>query len=144
MTIKEYAISRAVSYEAAAKQVRQYKKKELKKHIKYNGRTAELDDFAVEFLDKHRQPKNIVVTNTEESQRIIDQQAAQIKQLQAELLKRTDKINELLEEKTLLIEDKAKKELLEKDNQELKQELASYKPSWFGLYKKVNSQQATE
>lgn len=144
MTIKEYAISRAVSYEAAAKQVRQYKKKELKKHIKYNGRTAELDDFAVEFLDKHRQPKNIVVTNTEESQRIIDQQAAQIKQLQAELLKRTDKINELLEEKTLLIEDKAKKELLEKDNQELKQELSSYKPTLFGLYKKVARQQATE
>lgn len=138
MTIKEYAISRAVSYEAAAKQVRQYKKKELKKHIKYNGRTAELDDFAVEFLDKHRQPKNIVVTNTEESQRIIDQQAAQIKQLQAELLKRTDKINELLEEKTLLIEDKAKKELLEKDNQELKQELSKYQRTIFGLYKKVD------
>ena len=82
MTIKEYAISRAVSYEAAAKQVRQYKKKELKKHIKYNGRTAELDEYAIEFLDKHRQPKNIVVTaSNEDTQREIDRLRNQIFQM---------------------------------------------------------------
>lgn len=138
MTIKEYATSRAISYEAVAKQVRQYKKKELKKHIKYNGRTAQLDDWAVDFLDQHRQPRSVVVqASNEETQRELERLHNQVHQLQAELQKKSDKIEELLEEKTKLIEDKTRREVLEKDNEELKQELASYKPTLFGLYKKV-------
>ena len=145
MTIKEYSMSRGVSYEAVRKQVSALKKKELKKHIKYNGRTAELDDYAVEVLDQHRQPREVVVVaSNSDTQKELERLHNQVHQLQAELLKRADKITELmeknsllLEEKTKLIEDKTRREVLEKDNEELKQELASYKPTLFGLYKKV-------
>ena len=140
MTIKEYAISRAISYEAAAKQVRQYKKKELKKHIKYNGRTAELDDAAVEFLDKHRQPKNIVVTaSNEESQREIERLRNQVFQLQGEINNLLKEKSALLEEKVLLIEDMAKAEAAAARLQEVTQELGRYKPTLFGLYRKENT-----
>ena len=42
--------------------IRKYKKKELKKHITYQGALTILDDYAIEFLDGHRQPRNVVVT----------------------------------------------------------------------------------
>ena len=142
MTIKEYATSRAVSYEAVAKQVRQYKKKELKKHIKYQGRTAELDDFAIEFLDKHRQPKHVVmVESAEESKRQIELLTAQVHQLQAELIKKSSKVESLLEDKTMLIEDKTRIEVMQeqtdKELQEVKQELSRYQRTLFGLYRKI-------
>ena len=145
MTIKDYATSRAVSYEAVAKQVRQYKKKELKKHITYQGRTAELDDFAIEFLDKHRQPRSVVVkADSDTTQKELERLHEQVHQLQDELNKqktitqaKSDKIQELLEEKNLLIEDKTKKEIYESELQEVKQELSRYQRTIFGLYRKV-------
>jgi len=146
MTIKEYSMSRGVSYEAVRKQVSALKKKELKKHIKYNGRTAELDDYAVEILDQHRQQREVVVVASNiDTQKELEKLHNQVHQLQAELLKRADKITELieknsllLEEKTKLIEDKTRREVLEKDNEELKQELSKYQRTIFGLYKKVD------
>ena len=146
MTIKEYSMSRGVSYEAVRKQVSALKKKELKKHIKYNGRTAELDDYAVEILDQHRQQREVVVVASNiDTQKELERLHDQVHQLQAELLKRADKITELieknsllLEEKTKLIEDKTRREVLEKDNEELKQELNKYQRTIFGLYKKVD------
>ena len=138
MTIREYATSRAVSYEAVRKQVRQYKKKELKKHITYQGRTAELDDFAIEFLDKHRQQRSVVMqASTEETQKELERLHNQVHQLQEELQRKSDKIVGLLEEQKGLIEDKTKKEILEKDNAELKQELSRYQRTLFGLYRKI-------
>ena len=138
MTIREYAVSRSISYEAVAKQIRQYKKNELKKHITYQGRTAELDDFAIEFLDKHRQPKNVVmVESAEESKRQIELLTAQVHQLQSELIKKSNKIESLLEENKGLIEDKTKKEIYESELQEVKQELSRYQRTIFGLYRKV-------
>ena len=145
MTIKEYAESRKVSYEAVRKQVKDYKKKELKKHISYQGRQAYLDDFAVDYLDQHRQKRNVVLYPTNKE---IEEEMArlrnQIVKLQEELLNRTDKITKLLEEKTLLIEDKAKAESKAAELEMVKQELASYKPTLFGLYKKVDRQQPAE
>ena len=147
MTIKEYAESRKISYEAVRKQVKDYKKKELKTHVTYQGRQAYLDDYAVDFLDQHRQKRNIVLYPTNKE---IEEEMARLRnqvfQLQAELLKRTDTITELLEsktqlleEKTKLIEDMAQKEMLEKDNAELKQELSKYQRTVFGLYRKIES-----
>jgi len=153
MTIKEYSMSRGVSYEAVRKQVSALKKKELKKHIKYNGRTAELDDYAVEILDQHRQQREVVVVASNiDTQKELEKLHNQVHQLQAELLKRADKITELieknsllLEEKTLLIEDKTRREIAEKELQEVKQELTTskeelnkYQRTIFGLYKKVD------
>jgi signal transduction protein with GAF and PtsI domain len=145
MTIREYAVSRSISYEAVAKQIRQYKKKELKKHITYQGRTAELDDFAVEFLDQHRQPRSVVMqASTEETQRELERLHNQVHQLQAELQKKSDKIEKLLEDQNTLIADKARNDALlliadkEHDElQELRTELSKYQRTLFGLYRKI-------
>lgn len=146
MTIKEYAMSRGVSYEAVRRQVAGLKKKELKKHIKYKGNTADLDDYAIEVLDQHRQPREVVVVaSNDETQKEIKRYQMQIEALQAEIHRQAnkieslqDKVNGLLEEKTLFIEDKALRQKAEKDNEELKQELGKYQRTIFGLYKKVD------
>ncbi len=153
MTIKEYSMSRGVSYEAVRKQVSALKKKELKKHIKYNGRTAELDDYAVEVLDQHRQQREVVVVASNiDTQKELERLHNQVHQLQAELLKRADKITELIEKNSLLLEDNAKNQTLlllaDKEHEELeqvkqelttsKEELNKYQKTIFGLYKKVD------
>lgn len=153
MTIKEYATSRGVSYETVRRQVAGHKKKELKGHIKYQGNQSFLDDYAIEFLDQHRQPRNVVVTaNNEETQRELEKLHNQVHQLQAELLKRADRITELLEKNSLLLEDNAKNKALlllaDKEHDELqtvkqeletsKEELNKYQKTIFGLYKKVD------
>lgn len=139
MTIKEYATSRGVSYETCRRQVAAAKKKALKGHLTYQGKQTILDDFAIEYLDQHRQPRNVVVAaSSEETQRELERLHNQVHQLQAELQKRTDRINELLEEKTLLIEDKTRKEIAEKELSEVKQELSKYQRTLFGLYKKID------
>lgn len=173
MTIKEYAKSRGVSYEAAAKQVRKYKNKELKSHISYQGSLTILDDYAVDLLDGHRQPRNIIVEQTSEDiQR-------ELKRLYNEVDKLKDQIIALQDEKTALIEYKVKNEQLQliadksqselnqttqeleqlkidaavartaNDNlakekaqmqeqmEQAKEELNRYKPTLFGLYRKI-------
>lgn len=146
MTIKEYAESRKISYEAVRKQVKDYKKTDLKKHVVYQGRQAYLDDFAVDYLDQHRQKRNVVLYPTnKEIEEEMTRLRNQIAKLQEELVSRTDRINVLLEEKTLLIEDKAKSDarlmLADKEHDELeeaKQELNKYQRTIFGLYKKID------
>lgn len=163
MTIKEYAQSRGVSYEAVAKQVRKFKEKELKKHIKYNGNITVLDNYATDFLDRHRQPRNVVVAASDsDTQAELERLHNQVHQLQAELLETKTKVNTLLEEKILLVEDKAKNETLlkiadseheelertrqqlqesererERQQEQHQQELNKYKPTLFGLYRKT-------
>lgn len=53
MTIQDYASKNHISYEAVRRQVAQYKDI-LQPHIIKKGRTQYLDDFAVDFLEKHR------------------------------------------------------------------------------------------
>lgn len=138
MTIREYSISRGISYEAAAKQIRKYKKKELKKHITYQGALTILDDYAIEFLDGHRQPRNVVVTASDaDTQR-------EIQRLHGEIDKLKDTIIAMQKESAKMIEENTKNrtllELADKDRAELeqvKQELERYKPTLFGLYKKI-------
>ena len=153
MTIKDYATSRGVSYETVRRQVAGAKKKALKGHISYQGKQAFLDDYAIEYLDQHRQPRNVVVqANNDETQRELERLHNQVHQLQEELLKRTDRINELLEKNSLLLEDNAKNQTLlllaDKEHDELeqvkqelttsKEELNKYQKTIFGLYKKVD------
>ena len=147
MTVKEYARSRGVSYEAVRRQVANARGKDLKNHVqsgKGNSGTY-LDDFAVSYLDSHRQPRNVIVQAAdEETQKELDRLHQQVNELQKELLKRTDKItalmeemNGLLKEQSQLIEQKAVAELKAAETQELKMELECFKPSWFGLYRKT-------
>lgn len=152
ITIKEYAESRKVSYEAVRRQVKDHKKHELKGHVSYEGRQAYLDDFAVDYLDQHRQKRNVVLYPTnKEIEEEMTRLRNQISKLQEELLSRTDKINELLEKNSVLLEDKARNETLlllaDKEHDELqeaKQELASYQRTVFGLYRKVPRQQDSQ
>lgn len=159
MTIKEYSTSRGISYEAAAKQIRRYKNKELKKHISFQGALTILDDYAVDFLDGHRQPRNIVVAPTDEETH------KELQRLYNEVDRLKDQIIRLQDERGLLIEEKAKNEILlqiaGKEREELgqakkdletakidlellkanaeqsAQELSRYKPTLFGLYKRT-------
>lgn len=149
MTIREYAQSRGISYEAAAKQVRKFKKKELKKHITYQGALTILDDYAVDLLDGHRQPRSVIVAPTNE-----DIQNEMIR-LHGEIDKLKDTIIAMQKESAKMIEENTKNrtllELADKDRAETqqrleqamqeigqtKQELERYKPTLFGLYKKI-------
>lgn len=146
MTIKEYAESRKVSYEAVRKQTKEYKNKELKAHIKYDGRTAYLDDYAIDFLDGHRQKRNTLLYPTnKEIEEEMARLRTQILNLQEELVRRSDRYTQLLEEHSKTLEDKARTDTLlllaDKEHEELeqaKQELSKYQKTIFGLYKKVD------
>ncbi len=156
ITIKDYAESRKITYEAVCKQVRQYKSKELKGHLTYEGKLTFLDPAAVDFLDKHRMKRNIVLAPTSEEVR------AEMQKLQEELYKAMKELNSLnnqvielqkdkmnyLEEKgrtaVYLEQHKAESERAQREIEELKKELEEarqesnkYQRSWFGLYRKV-------
>lgn len=155
ITIKDYAESRKITYEAVCKQVRQYKSKELKGHLTYEGKLTFLDPAAVDFLDKHRMKRNIVLAPTSEEvkadmQKLQDdlfKAMKEIDRLKSQIIElQSDKMN-YLEEKgraTAYIEqhkaetERAQKEIeeLKKDLEEARQEVNSYRPSLFGLYRK--------
>ena len=165
ISIKMYAKSHSVSYESVRKQIKRYEE-ELQDHTtKING-ALQLDEYACEFLDKHRQPKSIVVSpDNEETQQ-------EIKKLYIEIDRLKDVIINLQKEQKQYIEDKAKSDALlliaDKEHEELEKahkeletvridlevsksayntlnnekeqiqtELEKYKPTLFGLYRKI-------
>ena len=116
ITIKEYADSRKVTYEAVCKQVRQYKRKELKGHLAYEGKLTLLDPAAVEFLDKHRMKRNIVLAPTDkEIQNDIKNLQSDLSKAMAEIDRLKSQIIAMQEERTGLLEDRAKYNLLLED-----------------------------
>lgn len=147
MTIKEYASSRGVSYETVRRQVAAAKKKALKGHLNYQGKQAFLDDFAIDYLDQHRQPRNVVVAaNNEDIQKELERLHNQVHQLQTELYKKSEEMNAMYKEQTKLLEEKAHTNgllmLADKEHAELeeaKKELAQYRHTIFGLYRKIES-----
>lgn len=142
MTIREYATSRGISYEAAAKQVRKYKNKELKKHISYTGNTMILDDYTIDFLDGHRQPKNIIMEAPDiETAQELRHLRAEIERLNRELAASQEKIiaiqesyTESLKAQALVIEDKTRQQ---EQLEQARQELTKFKPIIFGLYRRT-------
>lgn len=64
LTMRDYAQQCGVSYEAIRRQVARYKK-DLAKHIKKQGRSQVLDDWAIEFLDERRQGNPIVMAQVD-------------------------------------------------------------------------------
>lgn len=111
ISIKDYAKSQNVSYEAVRKQVNRYKK-DLEGHIYKVGRTQHLDDKAVEFLDSKRMENPVVVIKTskdEEIQRLSDENKTllmKIAELQDLLLQEKDNVKLLQQEKIALLEEK--------------------------------------
>ena len=156
MTIKQYAQSQHISYEAVRKQVASYKH-ELQDHIIRKGRTQYLDEYAVEYLSKRRRESPVIVMEQSKDETIadlkeqIDALRDQLMAAQNELLREKDHIIELQEESRKSLEAQTRYAALLEDNESkteqirelteqrdaAEKEARSYQPSWFGLYKKV-------
>lgn len=141
ITIKDYAAQKNVTYEAVRKQLVRYKK-ELNGHIVKKNRTQFLDDYAVNFLNDRRKENAITVINTERNEYIKELENdnrrlyKKIEQLQEQLLEA-----QKLTSKTLLLESNVntlekQNNALKTQNMSLQNELNSFKPYAFGLYRK--------
>lgn len=162
MTLKQYAESKGISYEAVRKQVNRYQE-ELKGHIVVKNRTQYIDQWAVDFLSERRRESPIVLV-TEDQKEQISQMKEQIETLKAqllaaqnELLSAKDQIISLQVETRQLLETKANYDSLLEDHdlqkekltratiqheedqkriEELQREANSYQRSIFGFYRK--------
>lgn len=128
-TIKDYAKSVNVSYEAVRKQVKRYEL-ELNDHILKKGRTQYLDDYAIEFLTSKRADNPIVVLSSdkdaeiEEQKRIIDNLRVELLELNKEYKKLTDEIRNKDNKIQLLQEEKI--QLLEQRQEPAKKGIFSF------------------
>ena len=128
MTIKDYADSQNVSYEAVRKQIVRYKD-DLDGHIAVKNRTQYLDEWAVDFLTNRRREHPVILVNQEKDESIavmkqhIESLRSQLMQAQNELLSSKDRIIALQDEVKAGIEDRAKYQLLLADNEEQKRKL---------------------
>lgn len=139
LTIKEYAKSRSISYEAVRQSIKRHKS-ELADHISKQGKTQYLDDTAVVILDKYRTKGNITVFES------VEDQAATIDQLKNQIILLQNQIIELQQESRAGIEARSKLELIEANNESLtaevellRAETRSYQRTIFGLYRKAKS-----
>lgn len=95
LSIRDYAKSRFISYEAARRQVMRYKK-ELKGKIEIKQRTQYLTEDAIEFLDEHRKYSPVVVHKDKERQEK-EVQRNELEELRQENKVLLLKVNELQE-----------------------------------------------
>ena len=122
MTIKQYAQSQHISYEAVRKQVAAYKQ-DLQDHIIRKGRTQYLDEYAVEYLTKRRRESPIILMNmdqNEENQRLkeeIESLRVKLMTAQNELLKEKDRIISLQDEAKKTLDGDLSRQIEEKDGQ---------------------------
>ena len=103
ISIKEYAKSHGVSYEAVRSQVARYMDREvdgfrLSDHINKVGRTQYIDDEGTAFLDERRSRSPIVVQQ-EERDETIERLRTRVDELQARLIAAQDEYRVLMEEK---------------------------------------------
>lgn len=163
VTLKEYASKKNVSYEAVRKQVNRYRD-ELGEHLYKHGRTQYIDEEGEKFLDNKRLSNPVVLVEKnkdeqlDELQRENDNLRVKIMELQEQLLSSKDLLLDmtgkiamadyskwLLEQEEAdvrrLKEEKKESEqkLMEKEEelQKVKEELGTYRPSVFGLYRKI-------
>ena len=115
LTIKQYAESRHISYEAARKSFNRYYE-DIKGHVTKQGRMNLVDDEGAAFLDGKRQENPVVVVNEDKNERIASLEAEnkalllKVTQLQDELLKERNTVKELMQDKIQLLEEKKKAE----------------------------------
>lgn len=114
VSIRDYAKTKGVSYEAVRKQVNRYKA-ELGEHIVKVGKKQYLDESAVAFLDERRAESPVIIIESGKDERIeqleTENKALLLKvaELQEALIKEKDKVQLLQNEKIELLEDKNKK-----------------------------------
>lgn len=141
LTIRDYAKSRHISYEAVRQSIKRHKD-ELSEHISKQGKTQYLSDTAVEILDKYRLKGNVSVYD-----RTVEDttEADTVDLLKNQIIILQQKIIELQNESKIGIEAQAKLQLIEADkealseeNKQLRAEVESYHRTVFGLYRKVS------
>ena len=103
ISIKDYAKSHGISYEAVRQQVSRYAGREidgfcLADHITKVDRTQYIDDEGAAFLDSRR-AKNPVIIQQEERDETIERLRARVDELQARLITAQDEYRVLMEEK---------------------------------------------
>ena len=134
MTIKQYAQSQHISYEAVRKQVAAYKQ-DLQDHIIRKGRTQYLDEYAVEYLTKRRRESPVIVLEQSKDETIadlkeqIDALRVQLMAAQNELLREKDHIIELQEESRKSLEAQTKYAALLEDNESKDEQIRELKKS---------------
>ena len=107
ITLKEYAEKKSISYEAVRKQVSRYRE-ELGDHIKKEGRTQYLDDWAEEYLDDRRASNVVVMYERTKDERIeeLEQQNQSLRlkvmELQEKIIYRDEKLFDMQEKLNLL------------------------------------------
>lgn len=128
ITIKEYAASHGISYEAVRKQIALYEA-ELGEHIVVQRRQKFLDEEAVRFLDEHRAQSAVSVmvegraaqvAALEEENRQLMKEVAR---LQAEGNSFRDQIIDLLKEKQSYLEDKGRVSLMLEQHEQQRKDL---------------------
>lgn len=118
ISIKDYAASHGVSYEAVRRQIARYSGREMdgfriSDHIIKVNRTQYLDDEATAFLDARR-AQNPVVVQQEQRDETIERLRAEVDRLQKRLITAQDEYRVLLEDKHE-IELREQKLLADKD-----------------------------
>ena len=123
ITYQEYAKKWEISYEAVRKSVARYKK-ELEGHIIKQHRKSYLDDYAVTFLDEHREIKTVTVvdgSSVKEIERLKEEIKAKELAWANERAELRNQIADLKEEKTqLLLESKTKEDAAAAEVERLK------------------------
>ena len=118
VSIKDYAASHGVSYEAVRRQIARYSGREiegfrLSEHITKVNRKQYLDDAAVDFLDARR-AQNPVVVQQEQRDETIERLRTEVDRLQKRLIAAQDEYRVLLQDKHE-IELREQKLLADKD-----------------------------
>ena len=119
LSIAEYVKQRGISQTAVRRQLTRYEK-ELEGHTPKVNRRIMLDDYAIEFLDAHRMPREVIIQQaSDEVQREINDLRArldlmkdQMQQMQNHALSLQDEIINLQKEKIDLIADQTRNQLL--------------------------------
>lgn len=105
ITIKDFAKSQGVTYEAIRKQLKRYEK-ELTGHIHKVGRRQFLDEFAMDFLSEKRDDSPIIQRQQDKDEQIATLKL-QIEQMLVENAKLNQKVADMAEAaaKTKLLEE---------------------------------------
>ena len=150
ISIKDYAESRNVSQVAVRKQILRYQE-DLKGHIIQEHRRRMLDDEAAAFLDKHRQPREIIIEKADEiAKKEIENLQLQLSMAQSKIIALQDTIISLKDQQTefvrmqeqnrFLLEQKKENsqqiQTIQEELTEVKNELNSFSKSWFGFWRK--------
>ena len=123
VSIKEYARTCGVSYEAVRKQIKRYAA-ELDGHIHQQGRTQYLDDVAVAFLSDHRAPAPMAIYTEDAMAKQFQDLNEELKEAYKEQAQLLRQLGELQGLQARLEAAEATQKLLEESRDEYKAEAA--------------------